>query len=177
MTDEVKKSLEEMSMPELWSEAKRLGISKDGRKEELIIRIKEAQEEEDNTEQPKNSKSEVLKETIYISRYYELKLVMSPSYLKEVGGKVLIIRGTYIQFHDGAYKTSNPEEIEFLDNHPNLGSVFRKIERSDLSGGKSIEQIYQDKFKTLRYSILINSSMSFSHKRTPNASITNMGRR
>jgi len=149
MTDEVKKSLEEMSMPELWSEAKRLGISKDGRKEELIIRIKEAQEEEDNTEQPKNSKSEVLKETIYISRYYELKLVMSPSYLKEVGGKVLIIRGTYIQFHDGAYKTSNPEEIEFLDNHPNLGSVFRKIERSDLSGGKSIEQIYQDKFKTL----------------------------
>src|SRR3989339_1242540 len=149
MTDEVKKSLEEMSMPELWSEAKRLGISKDGRKEELIIRIKEAQEEEDNTEQPKNSKSEVLKETIYISRYYELKLVMSPSYLKEVGGKVLIIRGTYIQFHEGVYKTTNPEEVEYLDNHPNFGSVFRKVETADVRGGKSVDQIYQDKFKTL----------------------------
>lgn len=150
MTDKVEKLLEEMSMPELWSEAKRLGVSKDGKKEELIARIKQAQEDSnDNTEQPKAAKSEVLKEAIYISRYYELRLVMTPSYLKEVGGKVLIIRGTYIQFHDGAYKTSNPEEIAFLDNHPNLGSVFRKIERSDLSGGKSVEQIYHDKFKTL----------------------------
>lgn len=150
MTETVEKSLEEMSMTELWSEAKRLGISKEGKKEELIARIKQAQGEgNNNTTQPKTTKQEVLKETIYISRYYELKLVMAPSYLKEVGGKVIIIRGTYIQFHDGIYKTSNPEEIEFLDNHPNLGSVFRKIERSDLSGGKSIDQIYQDKFKTL----------------------------
>lgn len=149
MTDTVKQ-LEEMSMPELWSEAKRLGVSKDGKKEELIARIKQAQEDSNNSAgQHTTAKSEASKEAIYISRYYELKLVMTPSYLKEVGGKVLIIRGTYIQFHDGVYKTSNSEEIEFLDKHPNLGSIFRKIERSDLSGGKSVDQIYQDKFKTL----------------------------
>ncbi len=149
------KSIDEMSMAELWSVAKLLGVSKDGKRDELIARIKQAQEQQGDTppastpQQPKNAKAQAPKETVYISRYYELKLVMSPSYLKEVGGKVLIIRGTYIQFHEGVYKTTNPEEIEYLDNHPNFGSVFRKVETADLKGGKSVDQIYQDKFKTL----------------------------
>lgn len=157
MTDErITKTVDEMSMAELWNVAKLLGISKDGKRDELIARIKKAQEQKGNAgseptqpEQSKATKKQVTKEAVYISRYYELKLVMAPSYLKEVGGKVLIIRGTYIQFHDGVYKTANPEEIEYLDNHPNFGSVFRKVETSDLKGGKSVDQIYQDKFKTL----------------------------
>lgn len=149
------KSIEEMSMAELWSVAKLLGVSKDGKRDELIARIKQAQEQQGDTppapttQQAKTAKAQAQKETVYISRYYELKLVMSPSYLKEVGGKVLIIRGTYIQFHEGVYKTTNPEEVEYLDNHPNFGSVFRKVETADLKGGKSVDQIYQDKFKTL----------------------------
>lgn len=149
------KSIEEMSMAELWSVAKLLGVSKYGKRDELIARIKQAQEQQGDTppaptpQQSKATKAQASKETVYISRYYELKLVMSPSYLKEVGGKVLIIRGTYIQFHEGVYKTTNPEEVEYLDNHPNFGSVFRKVETADLKGGKSVDQIYQDKFKTL----------------------------
>jgi hypothetical protein len=155
MTERITKSIEEMSMAELWSVAKLLGISKEGKRDELIARIKEAQEiegknsDEADKKQPKANKNTEAKEAVYISRYYELKLVMTPSYLKEVGGKVLIVRGTSIQFHDGVYKTIKSDEIEFLDNHPNFGSVFRKVETADLKGGKTVDQIYQDKFQTL----------------------------
>ena len=156
MTERTVKSLDEMSMAELWSVAKLLGVTKDGKRDELVARIKQAQDQEDSDgstptqpEQPKTTKPAVAKEVVYISRYYELRLVMSPSYLKEVGGKVLIIRGTYIQFHEGIYKTNKPDEIEYLDAHPNFGSVFRKVETADVRGGKSVDQIYQDKFKTL----------------------------
>lgn len=156
MTERTAKSLDEMSMAELWSVAKLLGVSKDGKRGELVARIKQAQDQGGSDgstptqpEQSKTTKPAVAKEVVYISRYYELRLVMSPSYLKEVGGKVLIIRGTYIQFHEGIYKTSKPDEIEYLDAHPNFGSVFRKVETADVRGGKSVDQIYQDKFKTL----------------------------
>lgn len=167
MTEKTEKQLKDMSMAELWSEAKRLGISKDGKKPELIARIKEAREyagketpqddepDSDNApaQQPvtkqANQKAGTPKEIVYISRYLELKLVMNPSYLKEVGGKVLIIRGKYIQFHEGVYKTIDQEEVEYLDNHPNCGNVFRKVETADLKGGKSVDQLYQEKFRTL----------------------------
>jgi hypothetical protein len=162
MAETTEKKLEDMTMAELWSEAKRLGISKEGKKVELIARIKQARgsgdtdestSEDQPVEQPAKAnpakKAEPRSEVVYISRYLELKLVMAPSYLKEVGGKVLIIRGKYIQFHEGAYRSNDKEEIEYLDNHPNFGNVFRKVEKSDLKGGKSVDQIYQDKFKTL----------------------------
>ncbi len=166
MTETTEKQLQDMNMAELWNEAKRLGISKAGKKEELIARISEAQDsgaeeppanesnsDKQSAEQPSNKgtaqKAEPAKEIVYISRYLELKLVMNPSYLKEVGGKVLIIRGKYIQFHEGVYKTKDQEEVEYLDNHPNFGSVFRKVQTTDLKGGKSVDQIYQEKFRTL----------------------------
>lgn len=152
MSETITKSVNEMKMAELWSVASLLGVSRNGKRAELIARIKQAQGENidhNSLGQKKSAKSQQIKETIYISRYYELKLVMNPSYLKEVGGKVLIIRGTYIQFHEGVYKTTNPEDIEYLDNHPNFGSVFRKVESADLKGGKNIDQIYQSKFRTL----------------------------
>lgn len=153
MTETTEKQLEDMSIAELWSMAKQLGISKDGKKVELVARIRKAQEAGTDNQQAssKNTaqKADPAKEVVYISRYLELKLVMTPSYLKEVGGKVLIIRGKYIQFHEGVYKTKDQEEVEYLDNHPNFGSVFRKVVTSELKGGKSVEQIYQEKFRTL----------------------------
>lgn len=154
MTDTTVKPLEEMSMPELWTEAKRLGVSKDGKKEELIARIKQAQQEDEGSgvsgqSQGKTTKeAETNKEVVYISRYHELKLVVEPAYLKEVGIRILTIRGKYIQFHEGVYRTSDPEEIAFLDNHPNFGNVFRRIQTVDMKG-KTLEQVYKDKFKTL----------------------------
>ncbi len=153
MTDTTAKPLEEMSMPELWTEAKRLGVSKEGKKEELIARIREFQEQngDEPTDKPQDNtakNTEAPKEVVYISRYHELKLVVEPAYLKEVGIRILTIRGKYIQFHEGVYRTSDPEEIAFLDNHPNFGNVFRRIQSVDMKG-KTLEQVYKDKFKTL----------------------------
>lgn len=160
MTERITKSLDEMSMAELWSVAKLLGISKEGKRDELVARIKQAQEENGESNPPSQdqpsadtpSKTEkkdtTPKEVAYISRYNELKLVVDPSYLKEVGVRVLTIRGKYIQFHEGVFRTADPEEIAFLDKHPNYGNVFTRVQAVDLKG-KTLEQIYKDKFKTL----------------------------
>lgn len=144
MTEIVEKQLEEMSMTELWSEAKRLGVSKDGKKDELIARIRETQENGGATKPV-----ETPKEAVYIAKYHELKLVMNPAYIKEVAGRVITVAGRSIQFHEGIYRTSDPEEIEFLDNHKNFGNVYRKVDRNDLKSGKPMEQVYKEKFQTL----------------------------
>lgn len=136
-----------MSMAELWSEAKKLGISKDGKKDELITRIRQAREDGGNTSQDKPT--EKSSEVVYIAKYHELKLVMNPAYIKEVGGRVITVAGRSIQFHEGVYRTSDPEEIEFLDTHKNNGNVYRKVDRNDLKSGKSMEQVYKEKFQTL----------------------------
>lgn len=147
MTETVEKSLEEMSMAELWSEAKKLGVSKDGKKDEVIARIRKAREDSGNASQDKSA--EKPSEVVYIAKYHELKLVMNPSYIKEVAGRVITVAGRSIQFHEGVYRTSDPEEIEFLDTHKNNGNVYRKVDRNDLKSGKSMEQVYKEKFQTL----------------------------
>src|SRR3989338_3960239 len=82
MTERTAKSLDEMSMAELWSVAKLLGVSKDCKRDELVARIKQAQDQEGSdgstptqAQQPKTTKSTATKEVVYISRYYELRLV------------------------------------------------------------------------------------------------------
>lgn len=69
------------------------------------------------------------KETTYVARYLQLKLIKDSSYYKEVAGKILPQKGSAIQFEDGAYTTSDEKEIEFLDNHPNFGSIFIKVDK------------------------------------------------
>lgn len=69
------------------------------------------------------------KETTYVAKYFNLKLVMDSSYYKEVGGKVLPVKGKAIQFEQGQYTTSDKDEIEFLENHPNFGSIFIKVDK------------------------------------------------
>lgn len=153
MTDQESKPVEEMSMPELWQEAKRLGIPKDGKKEELIERIKQAQEggEENMPNKPKANKPEKAAkapaEQTYISKYHELRLVNQSSYTKEVAGRVVVVPGTAIQFHEGVFRTSNPEEIAFLENHPNFGNIFTKVERKDQS--KAVNEVIAERYKDL----------------------------
>ncbi len=66
----------------------------------------------------------------YISKYHNLKLVNKASYSKEVGGKVIVMQGSAIQFENGVYETDDKDEIAFLDNHPNCGNVFIKVEKN-----------------------------------------------
>ena len=70
------------------------------------------------------------KATTYVAKYLQLKLVRESSYFKEVNGKVLPVKGTAIQFEQGAYTTEDEGEIEFLDNHPNFGSIFIKVDKN-----------------------------------------------
>lgn len=70
------------------------------------------------------------KATTYVSKYLQLKLVRDSSYFKEVNGKVLPVKGTAVQFEQGAYTTEDEGEIEFLDNHPNFGSIFIKVDKN-----------------------------------------------
>lgn len=68
----------------------------------------------------------------YISKYLSLKLVNRASYTKEVEGRVVVVPGKSIQFENGVYETTDKDEIKFLENHPNYGSVFVKVEEKDI---------------------------------------------
>lgn len=73
------------------------------------------------------------KATTYVAKYFNLKLIRESSYFKEVNGKVLPVKGSAIQFVQGAYTTEDAGEIEFLDAHPNFGSIFIKVDKDAVS--------------------------------------------
>lgn len=67
--------------------------------------------------------------TTFVSKYFRLKLIRESSYTKEVNGKVLPQKGSFVQFEQGAFTTSDEDEIEFLENHPNFGTIFIKVDK------------------------------------------------
>jgi len=72
----------------------------------------------------------------YISKYSSLKLINKASYTKEVDGRIVVVPGKYIQFTDGIYETKDKDEISFLENHPNFGSVFVRIDTPEVEEAK-----------------------------------------
>jgi hypothetical protein len=89
------------------------------------------------------------KETTYVSRYFALKLVMDSAYTKEVNGKVLPVKGRSIRFVQGAYTTSNEEEITFLNEHPNNGSIFIKVDKDAVGERADYVQTLEDRVAEL----------------------------
>jgi len=83
----------------------------------------------------------------YISKYRSLKLVVKPSYTKEVEGRIVVVPGKSIRFVQGVYETDDPDEIKFLDNHPNLGTIFIKVTEKDLQ--KDLQKAIEKQFKDL----------------------------
>ena len=75
---------------------------------------------------------EEIKEQKYISKILNLTLINKSAHSKEIEGKVVVVQGSKVVFSDGVYKTSDPVEIKFLDNHNNCGNVFIKVEANDL---------------------------------------------
>ncbi len=103
-----------------------------------------AKEEKPKEKGPEGAPREKkVKKAKYISQYAELKLINKSSYTKEVEGKVVVVEGSSIQFHNGLFETSDPREIEFLENNPNLGSVFIRVKDQDLQKAR------EEKFKPL----------------------------
>lgn len=72
----------------------------------------------------------------YISKYLQLRIVRKPSYTKEVEGRLVVVPGKSIQFVDGVYETEDEEEIKFLENYPNFGSTFVRVDTKDLEKAK-----------------------------------------
>lgn len=93
------------------------------------------------TKEEKETKSKVAR---YISQVAELKLVNKATYTKEVEGRIVVVPGTSIQFHDGIYETSNPEEIKFLESHPNFGNIFYRIKPTE-----DAQKAREEQFKSL----------------------------
>ena len=65
----------------------------------------------------------------FASQYPELRLVMQPADDIPVDnrGHTRRVPGAYINFRDGLYQTSDPAEIEFLENHVNRDRLFREV--------------------------------------------------
>ena len=85
------------------------------------------------------------KAVTYIAKYTNLKLVMTPSFHKEVNGQLLLIKGKKICFEQSVYTTSDPEEISFLENHGNYNQIFRKagadVAKDRAEYNKTLEQV------------------------------------
>ena len=66
----------------------------------------------------------------YVSKYFALKLVVEPAYTKETGGgRTVVVPGKRIEFEQGVYETSDADEIKFLDEHKNNGTIFTKVNK------------------------------------------------
>ncbi len=97
-----------------------------------------AKKTEEKTKETKSKKAK------YISQSAELKLINKASYTKEVDGRVVVVPGKSIQFHNGMYETSDPDEIQFLENHQNFGNLFYR-----LKGNEDAQQAREERFKSL----------------------------
>jgi len=63
----------------------------------------------------------------YISRFLALRIVMKPSYTKEVDGRVVTVPGKDIRFIDGAFETEDKDVINFLESEQGFGTVFIRV--------------------------------------------------
>ncbi|MCK5019754.1 MAG: SAP domain-containing protein [Candidatus Peribacteraceae bacterium] len=55
---------------------------------------------------------------------------MQSAFTKETGGgRTVVVPGKRIEFEQGVYETSDADEIKFLDEHDNCGTVFIKVEK------------------------------------------------
>lgn len=63
----------------------------------------------------------------YLSKFLSLKLVRKPMRTKEVEGQIITSDGASIRFVEGAYETSDPDEIEYIEARPEFkaGTIIR----------------------------------------------------
>jgi len=72
----------------------------------------------------------------YISKYLSLRLINKATYTKEVEGRIVVVPGSSIRFDNGVYETTDKDEIAFLENHPNFGSVFVRVDTKEIEEAK-----------------------------------------
>lgn len=87
----------------------------------------------------------------YISKYTNLRLVRKSSFTKEIEGQVVVVPGKSVQFDNGLYETNNPSEIKFLEEHPNFGDAFIRIDSENIEEAKKgLRQTLTEKEEELK---------------------------
>lgn len=67
----------------------------------------------------------------FVTRYKELRLVITPTHKVIVGASAQLVPGKSIQFMNGEFETENKEEIDFLMNHKDLNVVFHEAQTQE----------------------------------------------
>jgi hypothetical protein len=76
------------------------------------------------------------KKATYVSKYNRLRIVLEPSYDKEVNGRYTRVEGHSIRFEGGLYETDDPDLIEELENRSEFKrQVFIRVD-GDPTGEK-----------------------------------------
>lgn len=75
----------------------------------------------------------------YISRYLSLRIVVKPTFTKEVDGRIVTVSGKDIRFEEGVFETSDQELIDFLESDKkSFGNVYIRVD-------ENVEDIVKDR--------------------------------
>lgn len=64
----------------------------------------------------------------YISRFLALRIVVKPTFTKEVEGRIVTVPGKAIRFEQGVFETSDKELIDFLESDKKaFGTTYIRV--------------------------------------------------
>lgn len=80
----------------------------------------------------------------YISRYLQLRIVRKPGYSKEIDGQRVSTPGTSIQFDQGAFETTDPAEVDFIEARPEFGKIIQRVPDNIEDMAAQRTEVFQD---------------------------------
>lgn len=80
----------------------------------------------------------------YFARIASLRIVMTPAYTKEVGGRVVTYPGHTLQFSNNYFETDEAEVIEYLDGNDMNDRIYWK-----LSIDENLDSVRKEKMEDL----------------------------
>mgnify|MGYP002681838495 CR=1 FL=1 len=81
----------------------------------------------------------------FVSKWREHRIVMTPSYKQLVGVSSVFVPGKAIQFVNNEYVTEDKEEIQFLRNHKEFGTIIHEAPDAKEAQRKLVEMAEQIK--------------------------------
>jgi len=84
----------------------------------------------------------------FISKYGNLKLTIKPTKTILVDNQIVVEYGSFVQFTNGSYHTSNKDEINFLRNHPQKNEQFYEMKENNNKEKKTISEEKEIKVAT-----------------------------
>lgn len=63
----------------------------------------------------------------YISRFLALRIVVKPTFTKEVDGRIVTVPGKDVRFVEGVFETEDQEIIDFLEADKSFGTTYIRV--------------------------------------------------